>query len=157
MLFLNIKIGVFCCTNYDMEVVYMDGKEYLQQIRNADRLLNDKMKELEELENLKEKSNAIGENERSESVENQIDVLKDKIQSEIKKLIEIKNEVRSVINQVNDSVLMNVLHKRYLQYDKKTLRYKSWEQISIELGCSYQWICKLHKEALKKVEKIINS
>lgn len=144
----------------------MDAKEYLQQVRNADIMVKDKMEELAQLEALATKINALSEGERVQSSGSQdkmadtvcrIADLKAEIQTEIDNLLKLKRDVRNVINQVSEPALMSVLHKRYLQYNEKTLRFKSWEKISVDMDCSYQWVCKLHEKALQEVEKIINS
>lgn len=144
----------------------MDAKEYLQQVRNADLAINNKIEELAKLRSLAIKINSLNEGERVQSSGSQdkmadavcrITDMESEIQSEIDALMTLKREVRSVINQVSEPTLMSVLHKRYLQYDAQSYRYKPWEKIAVELDCSYQWICKLHGRALQEVEKIINS
>lgn len=137
----------------------MDAKEYLQQVRNADIVIKDKMEELAELETLATKINALNEGERVQSSGSQdkmadvvckIADLKAEIKAEVDNLLKLKREVRSVINQVSEPVMMSVLHKRYLQY-------KSWEQIAVEMGFTYRWCTKLHGKALQEVENIIKS
>lgn len=144
----------------------IEAKEYLQQVRNADIAVNNKMEELAGLEALATKINALNEGDRVQATGSQdkmadtvckIADLKAEIQAEIDSLLALKRVVRGVIKQVSEPVLMSLLHKRYLQYDKKKLRYRSWEDISEEMDCSRQWVCKLHSRALQEVEKIINS
>ena len=137
----------------------MDAKEYLQQVRNAEILINDKTEELAELETLAIKINALNEGERVQSSGSQdkmadvvckIADLKTEIQAEIDNLLRLKREVRNVINRVSEPVLMSVLHKRYLQY-------KSWEEIAVEMSFTYRWCTQLHGKALLEVDGIIKS
>ena len=127
-------------------------------MRNADIAVNDKLEELASLEALAIKINALNEGERVQNSGSQdkmadtvckIADLKAEVQSEINKLLELKREVRGVIELVSEPVLMSVLHKRYLQY-------KSWEQIAIELDISWRHTLRLHGKALREIEKILN-
>lgn len=136
----------------------IEAKEYLQQVRNADIAVKDKMEELAGLEAMATKINALNEGERVQASGSQdrmadtvckIADLKAEIQAEIDSLLELKREVRGVIKQVSEPVLMSVLHKRYLQY-------KSWEQIAVELNVSYRHTTRLHGKALQDIEKILN-
>ena len=137
----------------------MEAKEYLQQVRNADIKINDKMEELADLEVLATKLGSLSDGDRvqaSSSQDKMADIvcriadLKSEIQTEINSLLELKRQVREVIEKVSEPVLISVLHKRYLQY-------KSWEQIAVEMGFTYRWCTKLHGKALQEVENIINS
>lgn len=136
----------------------MDAKEYLQQVRNADILIKDKMEELAELETLATKINALNEGERVQASGNQdkmadvvckIADLKTDIEAEVDNLLKLKREVRNVINRVSEPVLMSVLHKRYLQF-------KQWEQIAVELDVSWRHTLRLHGKALREIEKLLN-
>lgn len=137
----------------------MDAKEYLQQVRNADIEINDKMEELADLEVLATKLGSLSDGDRvqaSSSQDKMADIvcriadLKTEIQAEISRLLELKKQVREVIEKVSEPVLISVLHKRYLQY-------KSWEQIAVEMNFTYRWCTKLHGKALIEVDGIIKS
>ncbi|MFQ9516740.1 MAG: hypothetical protein ACLRZ9_13075 [Eubacterium sp.] len=136
----------------------IEAKEYLQQVRNADIAVNNKMEELAGLEALATKINALNEGDRVQATGSQdkmadtvckIADLKAEIQAEIDSLLALKRVVRGVIKQVSEPVLMSLLHKRYLQY-------KSWEQIAIELDISWRHTLRLHGKALQEIEKILN-
>lgn len=74
--------------------------------------------------------------------------LQNDIQADINKLIQVKRDVRRVINEISDSKLKLILQERYLNF-------KKWEEISLIIGCSFRWVVKLHSEALREAEKII--
>lgn len=137
----------------------MGAKEYLQQVRNADIAIKDKMEELAGLRALATNISVVNEGERVQSSESQdkmadtmckIADLEMEIQAEIEKLLSLKRRIRKVIGQVSEPTLMSVLHKRYLQY-------KSWEEIAVEMNFTYRWCIKLHGKALQEVGEIIKS
>lgn len=75
-------------------------------------------------------------------------VLDDMIASEIRELLDIKCEVKAVIQKVPDYRYRDVLEKRYISGE-------TWEQIAVEMNYSYMHICRLHGEALKAAEEVI--
>lgn len=137
----------------------MEAKEYLQQVRNADIAIKDKMEELADLEALATKLSGLSDGDKVQASSSQdkmadtvceIADLKAEIHGEINSLLELKKEVREVIGKVSEPVLMSVLHKRYLQY-------KSWEKIAIEMGMSWRHTLRLHGKSLQEIEKILNA
>ena len=70
------------------------------------------------------------------------------IASEIRELLDIKCEVKAVIQKVPDYRYRDVLDKRYISGE-------TWEQIAVEMNYSYMHICRLHGEALKAAEEVI--
>ena len=70
-----------------------------------------------------------------------------KIDRRIDELYQIKQEILSAIELVNDSTLRKLLIKRYLQF-------KTWEQIAMEMSYSYMHITRLHGKALQKVKML---
>ena len=79
------------------------------------------------------------------------------IDTQIDRLVDLKRKIVSVIDEM-DSQLSEVLHKRYLEYDMANgYKLKSWERIAVEMGFTYQWVCKLHGYALQEFERKINA
>ena len=86
-------------------------------------------------------------------------------------LIGKENEIKAIIldyEQTRDEIvaaiymLENVQHavlleKRYLEYDKDSFREKRFEEIAVEMKYSYDRIVHMHGEALKEMQKLINS
>jgi nitrogenase subunit NifH len=82
-----------------------------------------------------------------------------------------ENEIKAIIldyEQTRDEIvaaiymLENVQHavlleKRYLEYDKDSFREKRFEEIAVEMKYSYDRIVHMHGEALKEMQKLINS
>jgi DNA-directed RNA polymerase specialized sigma24 family protein len=53
-----------------------------------------------------------------------------------------------VIESVKDPDQMAVLQKRYLLYE-------SWEQIALEMHCTYRNVCYIHGRALQAVTELM--
>ena len=135
----------------------MNPKEYLRQIKKCDNQINNKLAEITQLREmatsitstLKDDVVQSGGDSKSrvaEAIDKIVD-LEREIDSDVDRLIETKRDVMFVIDQL-DSPHRDILYKRYFQY-------KTWEQISVEMNYSYQWICELHGRALLKVKDLI--
>ena len=72
------------------------------------------------------------------------------INEEIDRLVEIKREIREVIDCVEDVTLRLILEKRHLLFQQ-------WDEIAIDLGISSRWAKDRHKEALKVVNRILEN
>ena len=76
------------------------------------------------------------------NIEERMAELKDKVTEYIK----LRTEVMATISRVSNDDYQQILYKRYCQMEK-------WEEIALEMNCTYQWVCKLHGRALKEIEK----
>lgn len=75
--------------------------------------------------------------------------LKDEINQKIDKFVDLKREIQSIIERIEDADQVAVLRKRYLEY-------KPWELIAVEVGCKYRNVHYIHGDALKAVESLLN-
>ena len=75
--------------------------------------------------------------------------LDDAINSLIDTLVDVKREIIVGISRLEDRRLREVLYGRYIEA-------KTFEQISCDISYSYKQTCRLHGEALKEMEAIIN-
>lgn len=137
----------------------MTAKEFLQQVKKADRMIQCKQEQIESLRALAEsitvqlKSDPVqssGSGDKIGSLVCSIVDLEDKLKADIQKYIKLKKEVISIIDKVDSADYGKILYMRYLQY-------KTWEQIAVEMNYSYQWVCVLHGRALTEVKKIIEN
>lgn len=131
----------------------MTTKEYLQQPYYFDKLIKYKLEEIEKLENMiiykspqfKESvsgGEAVPPDERlSKLVE-----LKNELEKEINEMLQIKQDISSLINKIVENNYRTMLTLRYLNY-------KSFEEIAVIMGYSYRYCIKLHKKALLQIEK----
>ena len=74
--------------------------------------------------------------------------MEDMIDREIDRLYSIKQEILAVVLQMQDTRYRDVLTKRYIDIS-------TWEQIAVEMHYSYMHVCRLHGEALKAAEPLI--
>ena len=135
----------------------MEAKAYLSQVRKYDRLINNKLETIASLKSLvtsvtiELKSDVIqssGTKDKMASAVERIVDLEREIDRDIDQLVNLKREVMSVIDKVEDPVLIDILYKRYFRYEK-------WEEIAIEMNYSYRQVTRLHGQALQEVRKIL--
>lgn len=135
----------------------MKAKEYLMQVVRADRMIDNKLHEIEELRRTAISVTSVlkddvvsggGTGDKVGTIVSKIVDMENELDREIDKLVDLKREVMSVIDQL-EPTKCEILYKRYLQ--KKT-----WEKIAVETGFSYVWVCKLHGRALQDVERILD-
>lgn len=135
----------------------MKAKEYLMQITRADRLIQNKLHEIQELRRTAISITSVlkddvvsggGTGDKVGTIVSKIIDMENELDQEIDKLVDLKREILSVIDQL-DVNKCEILYKRYLQN-------KTWEKIAVETGFSYVWVCKLHGRALQDVERILN-
>ena len=74
--------------------------------------------------------------------------LKDEINRKIDRFVDLKREIESIIERIEDADQVAVLRKRYMEY-------KPWELIAVEVGCKYRNVCYIHSDALKAVEALL--
>lgn len=144
----------------------MKAKEFLIRIKLMDSKIDSDIDTLATLEALATKTTSVLGGERVQSSSSQqkmadcvdkIVDLKAKITNEVDSFIDLKDKARILIHESCDEDCIALLSKRYLGvYDPKKERtvYKSWEEIAIELGFTYQWVSGgLHRRALNQLQK----
>lgn len=136
----------------------MKAKEYLMQIKRMDKLTENKQAEINRLEELVQSTTALnvsdkvqtsGSKDRLGDIVSKICDLKNELTADIEKWVDLKGEVISVIDQLDDVDLIDLLYKRYFQF-------KTWEKISCDMNYTYRWVTKLHGKALAEVQKILD-
>ena len=131
----------------------MRAKEYLQQLRRLDTVIDQKIKELDDL---KVKSTCIGGFDYSKervqtspssdapyvkTVSRMID-LNEEINRDIDDFVDRKHKIINEIQSLENTKHIQILFKKYVEY-------KTFEQISVEMNYTYQYIVLLHGYALK--------
>lgn len=133
----------------------VEAKLYLKEIEKYEKVIKNK---LEELKHLRELAVSFNYNLNSDVVQNSCDA--DKIGLTVGQIIDKENDLKSIIDEyiskrqeriavieeLRDPVEYDIIHKRYVQL-------KSFDEIAIELGYSYVWICKKHNFALLNIQK----
>lgn len=138
----------------------MTAKEYLQQLERADVIIEQKMKERADLEELSKCVRAIdyGKDRASSSGTGdapfvnpvlKIVMLEQEINAEIDKYVDLKRKITGEIQSLQDPQFIKVLFKRYVEY-------KGFDKIAVELECSERNVYTIHGQALKDfTEKVL--
>ena len=131
----------------------MTAKQYLKQARYLDERINTKIAQVSSLHDLATKATSTlsdmpgsptRNTHRMEDIIIKILMLENEINTDIDKLVDLKDEILSVINGVDDSDSRLILEKRYINLE-------AWEDIAIALNTSIPNIYRLHDKALRKV------
>ena len=132
----------------------MTIKEYLSQAYRIDQRINSKLKQVQSLRELAVKatstlsdtySSGSGNKQKMEGVIVKIIDLENEIDEEIDKLIDLKQEIVSLIKQVKNPEYQTLLELRYLCF-------RTWEQIAVAMSYDLSWVHRLHKKALGKIK-----
>lgn len=135
----------------------MNAKEYLSEIKTKRRHL-ERLKERRKNLHLDVSFGAINyDADRVQStpknkLEEAVVRLSDRIESLDRQIAEISIEIDDRINSIesiDNGTYRDVLFKHYAEY-------KSFEQISVEMGYVYNYTCNLHGEALKELSQHLN-
>lgn len=136
---------------------YKKAKQYLEQVRKLDLLVENKLAEKAQWQNVATNTVANVSGERVQSSGSQqkmadavcryVDMEKD-IDRAIDELVDKRLEIIGVIEQLPPAEY-DLLHKVYVQY-------KYLQDVATERGKSYGWAATLHGIALKHVQKILD-
>lgn len=132
----------------------MTPKEYLHQAYRLDHRINS---DIEELNRLREMSSSISSPQLTERVQTprsteapfvrciyKIMELEEKINAEVDLYVDLKTEIRSVIEKVENTDEQMVLRYRYIHN-------MTWEQIGDELNADRTTVYRWHNTALRHV------
>ena len=133
----------------------MTTKEYLNQISQLNRMINNKLSELAELKELSKSISAVSNKERvqtsmeQDKIGNTLSKI-DEMEREIDKMIDSYSDKRThIIGQIDsmeDENSYDILFSRYIE--KKT-----FEKIADTKNYSFRQIIRLHRIALKQFEE----
>ena len=136
----------------------MSAKQYLRQAYRLNELIQSNQRELDELHDLstnlpgtdysKDKVQTSNSNDASYTqIVAKIIELEKVIKEDIEKMLSLKLEIRTVINEVNDNEEKLLLKYRYLSF-------MSWEEICDEMNVSMRTAHRIHSLALQKVDTV---
>lgn len=140
-------------------MIALNAKEYLNRVRFADISINTKS---DELYHLKLKSLQVSPQSQGERVQSsgsggdftkiidKIFLLQDKINEEVDRLVELKDQARTLIHRLTDERYKTVLTEYYLNH-------KTWEQVANCMNYDLRWVYRIHGKALKEFSKVLNS
>lgn len=143
----------------------MKAKEYLQQLQRLDTVINQKIKEVDDL---RLKSRSVGSIDYSkERVQTspsgdapfvkligRIIDLEAEINAEIDAFVDEKHRIINQIQALKNSKYIKILYKHYVEF-------KKLEVVAVEMNFTYQYVVELHGYALKDFqttyENLLNS
>lgn len=137
----------------------MTAKQYLKQAHYLDERINTKIAQVSSLHDLAKKATATltdmpgsptRNTHRMEDIIIKILMLENEINADIDQLVDLKDEILSVINGVDDEECRLLLEKRYLNFEQ-------WEDIAAEMCTGSKNIYRLHDKALKMIAVPQNS
>lgn len=134
----------------------MDTKRYLGQIERLDRMIQNKLSEINQLKNI---ATSITMTPKEINVKSSND--KDRMGNAIAKLIDLENETDKLVNDyiekrehiikqidsIKDTNMYHVLTERYVSR-------KDLSVIAVEMGYSFKQICRIHGNALVEFERL---
>lgn len=87
-----------------------------------------------------------GDGQKIENYVLRIVELEEKCKRNIQQLIETQLQINCMIEALPETRLKLLMQKRYLDY-------KKWEEIAVEMSCSYRRVHQLHSKALNILSK----
>ena len=135
----------------------MNAKEFLRQIKKLDRLIENKLIEIQRWKDIANNTTAPLSGERVQSSGNPQKIadaicryidLEREINQDIDKLVDAKKDVIGVIEQLN-ATEYDIIHKIYVQH-------LTLEDVADAYDRTYSWATTIHGRALKHVQNILN-
>ena len=132
----------------------MNVKEYLAKAYGLDETINTKLETLSMLRSLLTKTTSVisgmpqgcGDGRGLEKSIAKIVDLENEINRDIDELVDLKANIKSMIDTIKNPTQKNMMEKRYLQG-------KNWDEIAIELDKSRTTIFHVHNDIISELEK----
>lgn len=135
------------------------AKDYLRQIRRIDEQVNSKLAEVERLNDMLTRitpilkddggAHADGNQDKFSGAIAKIVDLKDEINRDIDRLVDLKKEAYDLLHGVQNQTYQTLLHKRYFLFE-------SFEKIAVDLGYTYRNVCYIHGKALVAFGEVLD-
>lgn len=134
----------------------MNAREYLEQVQNLNRKIENKIAEEYRLRMLAtsistfstgERVQTSGTKDRIGDAVSKIADLQQEIAEDISNMASVQQEVSNTINSLSNSMYSQLLHKKYVEF-------KNLVVISDEMGYSLQHIRSSHIKAIEEIRKI---
>ena len=134
-----------------------DAKAYLKRIKLYDTHINNKTEEVERLEAMATKitqtlrDDAGGGSRSQDKIGDaaaRIIDLKRELNRDIDCFVDMKREIKVIVDKVDDANQLSVIYKRYFLYE-------TFEQIACEMNMTFRNVCYIHGKALEAVEILL--
>src|SRR5690606_7789663 len=125
------------------------------QVKRLDNIINAKLEQIEKLRAMSINISRVMSTDNIRSQENRSRIekilvkiidLEREVTNDIDRLVDLKREIMQKIDAMEDANYKVLLTLRYLNF-------KTWEEIAVEMGYTFQWVHQLHKRALIEFEK----
>lgn len=136
----------------------MEAKEYLRSIKTADAIINEKLKELDNLRGMRYRvtqtlkpvmvSGGGAQGGFTEASDRLID-LERAIDRDIDHYVDLKREAGLLLAKLENPNHYGVLHRHYILFE-------SFEQVAVGMGYTYRNICYLHGRALQAFQRVLD-
>lgn len=145
----------------------MKAEEYLEQVRNADDMIDSKKAEKQELWTLATSMtqasdgmpHASGVSDKVAAIVAKIIAKEDEINAQIDRFIDIRDDVIRHIEMLPPKQY-KVLHWLYVRKRERRLPnqswYYTWREVAENLGCTEQNISNVRRRALKSLQRILD-
>lgn len=134
-----------------------DAKAYLKQVKLFDTHINNKLAELSRLKDMLLKitstlkddvvSGSRDQDKLGSGVARIVDLQKE-IDKAVDEFVDKKQEIRAVVDKIEDADQLDVIYKRYFLYE-------TFEQIACELHMTYRNVCYIHGKALDTIQQLL--
>lgn len=143
----------------------IDSKKYLLKVRTADLKTAAYANNLQAAKDmlfkvtptLKDVS-SLGGDMKSKTEESQmkVEAYMERLNRSIDRYVDIREEATELVDKlISNERYYTILRKRYFDYDRKTYKYKTLEEIAAEIGTSKQNVDKMHGRALAELDRIM--
>lgn len=143
----------------------IDSKKYLLKVRTADLKTAAYANNLQAAKDmlfkvtptLKDVSSLGGDmKSKTEEALFKIEEYMERLNRSIDKAVDIRDEATEWVDLlIANERYYKILRKRYFEYDRKTYKYKTLEEIAEEMGTSKQNVDKMHGRALAELDRIM--
>lgn len=134
----------------------MTTKSYLEQIERLDRMIQNKLSEINQLKHM-----AVSITISPKEVNVQISPDNDKMGNAVAKIIDLEKETDKLVDEyidkrkhiieqidsIEDTNMYHVLSERYISR-------KELSVIAVEMGYSFKQVCRIHGNALVEFERL---
>lgn len=133
----------------------MTSKVWLSRGRNIDREINALLSALDEA---RARAESVTQRITGDTVQGSKDPhkydrlveLENEIDQRVDELYAVKLEIITATAKLTDNRLRELLVRRYVEN-------KSFEQIAVDMGYSWRQTCRLHGDALVKMEEVLHA
>nr|DAD73195.1 MAG TPA: Protein of unknown function (DUF1492) [Myoviridae sp. ct25F5] len=134
-----------------------DVKAYLKRIKLYDTHIDNKIAEVDRLEAMATKitqtlrDDAGGGSRSQDKIGDaaaRIIDLKRELNRDIDCFVDMKREIKVIVDKVDDANQLSVIYKRYFLYE-------TFEQIACEMNMTFRNVCYIHGKALEAVEILL--